>query len=308
MNSNLFSDIRQYLESLEPNKLKVFLGSPCRDEKYKDLSNAQSLYRKMLENDNYILEDKKDADLLLQDMQVIFGKKIYGEIYAVLKAQQEQKIAMIKSNAPPFLYHRSVREIDKLEPRMNTCQFSLYTGKMVCASVYNKRQLYSVREPYRADGHKATSIVTPPMDTPWGKKEIVLGSRFSKTGYIHKLPSETFIPIVRLDGYFAQEWISFSPVSPVEITPVTLEEIEKTSDYLFFTFPSVKKEEEFLEKIKTHKQNLEKFGYKAVESLVEMGLVIPLTKQKPHLKTLLDNLQDKPTIFPSNGGNGGAEL
>ena len=258
----------------------------------------------MLESDVYILDKKEEAERLLADLRSVFGDKLYDTIYSVLRTQHEQKTAQIKSKAPPVLYHGSTTKIDTFEPRLNTCQFGLHTGKMVFASEsLEKNAIYSFREPRRSDGHKATSIITLPMQTPHGERRLVFQSKLKNNGYMYKLPSETFIPVVRLDGHFNNEWISFSAVKPVEVEAKTLKEVEDQYKLLCFTFPGVKQEEEFLKNIKKFKKNLEKRGYKAVEEMVKKGLVTPITTQQPHLKELLNDLQDKtPSTIRRNDG------
>ena len=307
MNAHLFAKTKKHLESLNSEELHDFLQKDCKEPGYEGLSNAQSIYRKMLESDTYLLDEKDEANRLLDDLKLTFGNELYDAIYSVLTAQHKERTEQIRLGGPPALYHGSIEKIDKFEPRFNTCQFGLHSKRMICASdsLY-KNAIYSFRMPSRSDGQKATSIITSPVELPSGEeRRFVIQSELKDRGYMYELPSETFIPVVRLDGYFNNEWISFSAVSPRKVETKTLKEIEEQYKLLCFTFPNVEKEEEFLKELKELKKEFERDGYQAVETLVQRGIIVPATK---NTKDLLNNLQNKKNTSPSHlYGNGGID-
>ena len=313
MNAHLFAKTKKYLESLNSEELRAFLQKDCEEPGYEGLSNAQSIYRKMLESDTYFLDEKKEGERLLENIKRVFGDELYGTIYSVLKKQHEERTADIASKKPAFLYHCSTTKFTPgsvVEPQENTCQFALHSKRMICASDrLDKNAIYSVREPYRSDGQKATSIITKPVEIAEGeKRKIVFQSELRDNGYIYKLPSENFIPVVRLDGYFDNEWISDVGVEISEVIPITLKEIEEQYKLLCFVFPTVEKEEAFLDAVDKNpdlKKQFESRGYELVKEWVQEGIIVPATK---NTKDLLNNLQNKKNTSPSHlYGNGGID-
>ena len=305
---NLFKDTIKDLNSLKQEELRDFLEAGCTEAGYKGLSNAQSIYRKMLESRTYFLDEKKEAERLLENIKRVFGDELYGTIYSVLKKQHEERTADIASKKPAFLYHCSTTKFTPdsvVEPQENTCQFALHSKRMICASdSLDKNAIYSVREPYRSDGHKATSIITKPVEIAEGeKRKIVFQSELRDNGYIYKLPSENFIPVVRLDGYFDNEWISISDVGVEisEVIPITLKEIEEQYKLLCFVFPTVEKEEEFLDAVDKKpnlKKEFESNGYELVEKWVQEGII-----ERPDDKKWDKKLNTKPQYQTFYNGN-----
>ena len=175
---NLFKDTIKDLNSLKQEELRDFLEAGCTEAGYKGLSNAQSIYRKMLESRTYFLDEKKEAERLLENIKRVFGDELYGTIYSVLKKQHEERTADIASKKPAFLYHCSTTKFTPgsvVEPQENICQFALHSKRMICASdSLDKNAIYSVREPYRSDGHKATSIITKPVEIAEGEKRKIV--------------------------------------------------------------------------------------------------------------------------------------
>ena len=295
INEASFVVLKEHLLSLPPMECPLFLASASTEEKYKGYSVAQSIYKKMLDNGGYIIDRKEDADGLLNDMKIIFGEDLYNKIYTVLKSQQQERIEKLKSTAPAILYHASAQKLDKLEPRLNTCQFGIYRDKMCFASEsLEKIQMHSFRDARRSDGHKATSIITLPVETPFGKKKIGISSHFHREGYLYELPSQTFIPVVRLDGHFDHEWISFSEVVPSAVKKRHISEIEKSGDLLCFDFPSVQAEENFLKGIRSWKKKFDEKGYSAVQELVDKGILTRVDTKKQDIgKKIPDFLPDR---------------
>lgn len=285
IDESLFVDLKQHLISLPPMKRPLFLASASPEEKYKGYSVAQSIYKKMLDNGGYIIDRKEDADGLLNDMKIIFGEELYNEIYTILKSQQQKRIKELKSASPPILYHASAQKLDKLEPRLNTCQFGIYRDKMCFASEsLEKIQMHSFRDARRPDGHKATSIVTSAIETPFGKKKIGISSHFHEEGYLYELPPQTFIPVVRLDGHFDHEWISFSEVTPSAVKKRHISEIEKNGDLLCFDFPSIQAEETFLKSVRLWKKELNEKGYSAIQELLDNGILARIDTKKQDIE------------------------
>jgi len=295
IDESIFVDLKQHLISLPSMECPLFLASASTEEKYKGYSVAQSIYKKMLDTGEYIIDRKEDADGLLNDMKIIFGEKLYNKIYTVLKSQQQKRIEELKSASPAILYHASAQKLDKLEPRLNTCQFGIYRDKMCFASEsLEKIQMHSFRDARRSDGHKATSIIMPPIETPFGKKKIGISSHFHEEGYLYELPSQTFIPVVRLDGYFDHEWISFSEVIPSAVKRRHISEIEKNGDLLCFDFPSVQAEEAFLKGGRSWKKKFDRKGYSAVQELVDKGILTRVNTKKQDIeKKVPDFLPDR---------------
>ncbi len=281
IDETLFFNLKHHLISLPTMECSLFLASVSLEEKYKGYTIAQSLYKKMLDTGGYIIDRKEDADGLLNDMRIIFGKNLYSKIYAVLKSQQQKRVEEIRSTAPAILYHASAQKLDKLEPRLNTCQFGIYRDKMCFASEsLEKIQMHSFRDARRSDGRKATSIITSAIETPFGRKKIGISSHFHDEGYLYELPSQTFIPVVRLDGYFDHEWISFSEVTPSAEKKRHISEIEKNGDLLCFDFPSVQAEENFLKGVRLWKKKFDEKGYSAVQELVDNGILTRVDTKK----------------------------
>ena len=291
IDSSSFADLKKHLKSLNSMECSLFLGAASKDKEYNGYSNAQSIYKKMLDSGKYMIDRKEDADGLLSDMQVIFGKDLYDKIYTVLESQRQARVEEIRATAPAILYHASAQKLNKLEPRLNTCQFGIYRDKMCFASEsLEKIQMHSFRDARRSDGHKATSIITSAIETPFGKRKIGLSSHFHREGYLYELPSKNFIPVVRLDGHFNHEWISFSEVTPIAVRKRHISEIEKKGDMLCFEFSTIQAEESFLKGSREWKKKFDAEGYPAIKELIKNGIIARVDTRTQGVKEKISTL------------------
>ncbi|MBP5533957.1 MAG: hypothetical protein J6Y03_00410 [Alphaproteobacteria bacterium] len=275
-----------------------WLFSPSNE--YKDCSNAQAIYRKMLEKGNYLVDTIEGSDAVLSNMKKLFGSRLYRKIYAALKIQQKRKISEIKSKKPAFLFHASTRRLDVLLPKIpptNASQFATFRDRpILCAADnFGKVEVYLFRDLYKTDGKRGVTMISNVVKKgmPDGKQKVVVSSNFCQKGYLYKLPSQSFVPVVRLDGYFDNEWVSFKEVKPVKVEEKTFEEVEEKSKLLYFVFYNLKVEKDFLKNVFNWKKKLETEGYSVVEELIKEEKLIPAKSVLNVLKNFLEKKKEK---------------
>ena len=284
-----------------------WLFSPSNE--YKDCSNAQAIYRKMLEKGNYLVDTIEGSDAVLSNMKKLFGSRLYRKIYAALKIQQKRKISEIKSQKTKFLFHASTKQLDVLSPKIpptNASQFATFKNKpILCAADnFDKVEVYLFRALEAEAGKRSVTLISGLVKgMPNGKQRVVISDNFFQKGYLYKLPSQSFVPVVRLDGFFDNEWVSFKKVKPNKVEEKTFEEVEKKSKSLYLVFSDSKAKEDFLNNLLNWKERLEKEGYSVVEELIKEGKLIPAKSVLNVLKNFLEKKKEKLPI--NRKGNDG---